>query len=807
MTKYVWFFNELKEEQKHRSGGKGATLARLFQKGYPVPNGFVIQANAFDKDRLIPEAMLQIQKGLMDLRQETRGFSLAVRSSALCEDSHSASYAGQFDTILNVSTEQEIFQAIDRVHASYYREEVKAYSNVKGINQSDGMAIVVQMMVPGELSGVLFTVDPISKDQNRMVGNFILGLGDKLVSGQVTPFTFTFEKRNGIGIKGIYDGPPDLKPYAHNLYQLGCQLEQDLGGPQDIEWSIAEGNLYLLQSRPITTLSDPSPATGEWNDSLKGDYLWTNVNFGEGIPEVMTPITWSVQKEIFETWKLHPGVQSCGNIGGRIYLNLSNYASVLKVLGKTKQGINDFLEGLLYTKIPKEIEIPLIPLPGWSIFSILKNLVIMQMKQRKAIREFPVFLASNPKWCGRMQQKIRETNHQDQLISLWNHEIFPHLKNSVWSVMGSLSQFSDYAMKLRRELIEWVGPEDADTLLSGLSTNLAVKEGSGLLASLGPVVGIGKVSKGEIDCAEYIKEFGHRGPNEFELSVPRPGENPEWLDKQLEMYKKSPVDVEELLCKKRKEFKDAWNRLQNRHPGKVKSIRRRLDQLASRARMREAVRSEYVRDRWVARTFVLQAGQLTGLQEDIYYLSIEEILSVLSGDNTAVKYIPARKEMYHRYASLPAYPPVICGAFDPFLWVADPNCRKDVYDSHALTEWVPHNTNDETNHAIIKGSAGSAGRVEGVVCRVDSPDEGAQLMKGEILVTSQTDIAWTPLFPRAAAIVTDVGAPLSHAAIVARELGIPAVVGCRDATAKLHTGDRVFVDGGQGIVKIIEKID
>lgn len=459
MTKYVWFFNELKEEQKHKSGGKGATLATLFQKGYPVPNGFVIQANAFDKDRLIPEGKKQIQRCLLDLRQKTGECSFAVRSSALCEDSHSASYAGQFATILHIRTDEEIFHAIAQVHASFDKEEVKTYSNSKGIHPSDGIAIVVQKMVPGTWSGVLFTVDPISKNQNRMVGNFINGQGDKLVSGQVTPFCFTFEN-------GRYEGPSELKPYAQELYQLGNQLEQDLGSPQDIEWSIADGILYLLQSRPITTLSDSSLAAGEWNDSLKGDYLWTNVNFGEGIPDVMTPITWSVQKEIFETFQLLPGVQSCGNIGGRIYLNLSNYASVLKALGKTKQGITDYLEGLFYTKIPKELDIPLIPLPRRSIFSILKNLVNMQMKQRKAIRELPAFLASNPAWCERMQQKIKETNKQEQLIFLWNHEIFPHLKNSLWSVMGSVSQFSEDAMKLRRELIKWVGPEDGDTLLS-----------------------------------------------------------------------------------------------------------------------------------------------------------------------------------------------------------------------------------------------------------------------------------------------------------------------------------------------------
>jgi len=800
MTQYVCFFSELKKEEIHKAGGKGATLATLFQKGYSVPNGFVIQADAFEKEGLKPEAKEQILKCLQELRGIIGECSFAVRSSALCEDSHSASFAGQFATILHVRTDEEIFQAIEKVYASFDREQVKAYSKTQGIQPSGGMAIVVQQMIPGKWSGVLFTVDPISNNQNKMVGNYVIGQGEQLVSGQVTPLTFTFDK-------GKYEGPSELKPYAKDLFQLGSQLAKDLGGPQDIEWTISKGRLYLLQSRPITTLSDSSHGAGEWNDSLKGDYLWTNVNFGEGIPEVMTPITWSVQKEIFENFRLLPGYQSCGNIGGRIYLNLSNYATVLKAMGKTKQGIIDYLEGLFYTKIPKELEIPLIPLSRGSIFSIIRNLVNTQTKQRKALQELPAFLALNPAWCENMQQKIKETTDRELLINLWNDEIFPHLKNSLWSVMGCVSQFSEVAMKLRRELIKWVGQEDGDTLLSGWSTNVEVKEGSGLLASLGPVVGISKVVKGEIDRSEYMKHFGHRGPNEFELSVPRPAENPEWLDKQIEMYKKSPVDAEELLKNKRKKFEEAWTRLQTRYPRKAKSIGKRLKQLAHRGWMREAVRSEYVRDRWVARTFVVQAGKLTGINEDVYFLYLDEILALLSGDDTALKHVPVRKEIYQKYASFPPYPPVICGAFDPFQWAQDPNRRRDIYINDSLMERMGKNENDKTHRSIIKGYPGSAGRIEGVVRCLRSSDEGAQLLKGEILVTSQTDIAWTPLFPRAAAIVTDVGAPLSHAAIVARELGIPAVVGCGDATGKLKTGDRVFVDGGEGIVKIIERVE
>ena len=361
--------------------------------------------------------------------------------------------------------------------------------------------------------------------------------------------------------------------------------------------------------------------------------------------------------------------------------------------------------------------------------------------------------------------------------------------------MGSVTQFSDYTIKLRRELIELLGPEDADTFISGLSSSTDVREGSGLLASLGPVLGIAKVARREIDRTEYLAQYGHRGPNEFELSVPRPAEDPGWLDQQLKQFGKSSIDVEALLIKQRSEFTMAWKRFETSHPRQVRSMKRRINKVAPKARLREAVRSEYVRDRWVARKFALRAGQLTGLGNDIFFLTIEEVLNVLSEDEAVVKFIPARKDIHSRYSSLPAYPAIICGRFYPLRWAADPKRRNDIYAAYGFTS-----DSSEPNGNLITGSAGSAGRFEGVVRRLDSSEEGDQFQKGEILVTSQTDIAWTPLFPRAGAIVTDVGAPLSHAAIVARELGIPAVIGCGNATRRLKTGDRVLVDGGQGVV-------
>jgi pyruvate,water dikinase len=277
--------------------------------------------------------------------------------------------------------------------------------------------------------------------------------------------------------------------------------------------------------------------------------------------------------------------------------------------------------------------------------------------------------------------------------------------------------------------------------------------------------------------------------------MPRPAEDPEWLDRQLAVYRENPVDVEDLLARRRADFEAAWQRLQARYPQRAPKLRRQIGQIGPAARMREAVRDEVTRLLWVEREWALRAGDLTGLGDDIFLLTIDEVLALLSGDDAATVHIPARRETYARYRALPPYPMIIRGPFDPFQWAADPNRRNDIYDATAA---APLSTSD-----TITGFAGAAGRVEGRVRVLDGPEQGDQLQPGEILVAVTTNVGWTPLFPRAAAVVTDVGAPLSHAAIVARELGIPAVVGCGSATTRLRSGDRVRVDGGRGTVEIL----
>jgi phosphohistidine swiveling domain-containing protein len=196
---------------------------------------------------------------------------------------------------------------------------------------------------------------------------------------------------------------------------------------------------------------------------------------------------------------------------------------------------------------------------------------------------------------------------------------------------------------------------------------------------------------------------------------------------------------------------------------------------------------------WVLRAYALQAGELTGLGADIFFLEAEEIVRVLNGETLNPRTIADRRAAYEGYRALPSYPGLIRGHFRPYAWAADPRRRSDLFLEGDRSE----------ADAQVRGFPGSAGVVEGVVRVLVDVEDGSQLEPGEVLVTTVTNVGWTPLFPRVAAVVTDVGAPLSHAAIVARELGIPAVVGCGNATTALRTGDRVRVDGTAGTVEVL----
>lgn len=784
----VYFFEDLKDEQAALAGGKGRTLARLFQAGYRVPPGLVVLASAFAGDVLVPEAWERIAAGLARLRAERPGCAFAVRSSALAEDSAQASFAGEFETVLNVRDDDAVRAAIDTVRRSRHAERVAQYSQAQGLASEHSVAVVIQRMVAPDFSGVLFTADPVTGNRATIVGNAVRGLGEKLVSGEANASTFSLDR-----LGGDYTGEPRLRRFARRFRQLAEQLERELGGPQDIEWALEKGRLWLLQARPITTLSGYNPRTGEHNDSLTGEYLWTNTNLGEAVPGVMTPCTWSLMRLFLaETLPLlfahdYPAI---GNIGGRFYLNLSLTVSIGAAFGM-KQARLEKMSQETFGLLPKGLKAPRLPLSTWrTLRTMIPGAVRLKRRVAANQKRLSAFLEAAPAHAEALHARIRETSSTAALITLWDTEVRPALCESCHMLEAGARNNGTLSNTLRGQLSEWVGNADANALLAGVS-------GTRTLASLETLVGLSQLARGEIDRETYLRRYGHRGPDEFEVSLPRPAEDPAWIDRQLARAREAPVDVDTLLSRRKQEQAAAWERFQQRHPRRVASLRRQLQALTEWSHAREATRSEIVRRFWVARTFVQRAGVLTGQGDAVFFLEMDELLGLLRGDTTPLAFIPARRETHARYAALPRYPSLIRGRFDPFQWAADPRRRADLFDARG---------GDVPAAEAVTGFPGAAGVVEGRVRVLGSPEQGEQLQVGEILVTSVTNVGWTPLFPRAAAIVTDVGAPLSHAAIVARELGIPAVVGCGNATMRLRTGDQVRVNGAQGSVEVLHPV-
>ncbi|MQA04596.1 MAG: pyruvate, phosphate dikinase [Streptosporangiales bacterium] len=823
-------------------GGKGASLSRLAAAGLPVPVGFHVMTAAYDefvtggglRDRILDAASAvdtadpatfeaaaariaalfdgpgmpaaverAVGKAYAELGPEV---VVAVRSSATAEDLPDMSFAGQQDSYLSIRGEAAVLDAVRRCWASLWTARAIGYRARNGIAAHEvSLAVVVQQLVPADAAGILFTVDPVTGADDRMVVNAGWGLGEAVVGGQVAPDTVTVAKDTGavldyqVGAKTVRTVrtaagtaeeavPAELRDRAvlaeeqvAQLARLGIRIEQLYGQPMDVEWALAGDQLYVVQARPITNV-----AAGEWNDSLAGDYLWSNGNLGEAIPDVMTPATWSFvqifMSEAMASTSL-PGYRGYGRIGGRFYLNLSMAASLSRVVGVSRKRFRAMTEPV-YGKLPPDLAIPLIPLPRLRILAMLLPVIVRTLREIRGFKaRMPEYMATAAARAEDLRAAIAATDQQAELVRLWHEQVGLYLVESSSMLAAGARQGVTALITAPRTLRKLVGEKDATAILSG--------QGEGDLASLGPMLGLARLARGEIDEQTFVRRYGHRGAHEFEVSQPRPGEDPAG---QLAGLEQAAVGAEELLANQEAARQEAWRRLEQLYPGKVAKVRRQVARWAHAAQSREHTRSEVIRSFWVLRAWVLRAGELTGHGDDLFFLTLEEILAVLDGDESALAAVPRRRATYERYRLLPPYPTLIRGRFDPVRWAADPNRRVDRYEEHGAGAPA-----DDT----LTGFAGAAGVVEGTARLIKDVAEGDRLGAGEILVTAVTNIGWTPLFPRAAAVVTDVGAPLSHAAIVARELGIPAVVGCGNATARVDDGDRIRVDGERGTVEIL----
>lgn len=840
-------------------GGKGASLARLSCAGVDVPGGFHVTTAAYrefvaksglrpvlldtvhaaDPDdpaaldaaaALISSHFLEapvpgpvseaVRAAYADLGPRAEAPRVAVRSSATAEDLPDLSFAGQQESFLNISGGDSVVDTVRRCWASLWTARAIGYRARHGIGSDDiAMAVVVQELVDADAAGVLFTCDPVTGARDRIVVNAAWGLGEAVVGGLVTPDTVVASREDPtvteehVGDKTVMtvrdpSGTQDVRVpdelrtrpvldtgAAVGLVRTALRVEELYGTPVDIEWARADGRFHVLQARPVTVSGKATAPAARveaevWNDSLGTDQLWTSTNVGEAVPAVMTPATWS----LIGIWLSRvapiadvPGVTMNANIGGRWYANYS-VSVVFGGLGSVQQ---------VYGTLPDGLEIPPPPLPRSVLFRKLLGAVLPDLPRRLPyLRDTWTKLDRVPELCAHTRARIAAARTPGELAGVWRSDLAPFLDYVGLTTWASFRRGGLGAVSLRMWLVKRGVPEaDINALVNASGT------GAGeLMASLGPVAGIARLARGEMDREEFVRDWGHRCPEEFELSVPRPDEDPGWIDRQVAGLDEGGFDIDAVLERQHAAQQEALRRFADRRPGDVRRLRARMASAAVSFRGREAGRSEWVRAIGVTRAFLLRAGELTGIGDDVFFLKADEVVDLLGGDESPLERVPARRAAYDRYRALPTYPRYIRGPFAPEAWAADPDRRTDFYDGSTDQEdpAVPEG-------AELRGFAGAAGVVEATARVVASAREGERLRPGEILVAPVTNVGWTPLFPRAAAVVTDVGAPLSHAAIVARELGIPAVVGCGDATTRLTTGDRVRVNGGDGTVEVVAR--
>src|SRR5215207_7337079 len=827
-------------------GGKGQSLARLAAAGLPVPNGFHITTAAYDDfiaenhlgdlikvqlattsdpasqatDRAassiatlitgkeIPPAMMA---DIVRAYQRLGSRPVAVRSSATAEDLPEASFAGQQESFLNVSGTDQLLEAVRRCWASLWTARAISYRAQHQIEPDRiSLAVVVQELIDAEVSGIAFTADPVTGDDATIEINAAWVLGEAVVGGLVTPDTINVERvsqrimRTVINTKTVMtqvtdsgttvapvprarqNAPSLTESQALRLVDLAIRIEDLFKNPVDIEWCRTGDQIFILQARPITSAMHPDP----WNDSRSGDFLWTNTNVGEAIPDVMTPATWSMVQvfltDAMATASIPPYV-GYGRIGGRIYLNLSVLTTLSAAVGISEKRYRSLTEEV-FGRLPDDLEIPPVKARRRDILRAVAPMALHVLREaRRDVKVLDAYLAKHPTLCDHRRAEIATITRPAELADLWSTVLNPEFHRVSWMLSAATRSSGASFITTRKRLQDLVGDAAANALTAGLGGQ------AGQLASLGLLDGLEQLAAGKIDRDTFNRRYGHRGPHEFEISTPRPGEDPHWIDEQLAERAASGASYRDLLRAQEQKRNEAWAELEQRHPVQAKILHHQLRVWAKISRDRERARSEVIRYFWVLRAYASRAGELTGLGEDIFFLEKAEIVRVLDREAISPRLIKQRRVAYQSYSALPPYPALIRGTFNPYVWAADPNRRSDLFIEGRMNE----------ADVAVRGFPGSAGVVEAPVRVLSDAADGAALQPGEVLVTTITNVGWTPLFPRAAAVITDVGAPLSHAAIVARELGIPAVVGCGNATMRLKTGDRVRVDGAAGTVEVL----
>ena len=861
--KVVLGFQEIDQTQVAVVGGKGAHLGELSRiEGIRVPAGFCVTADAFRRimadapsiderldrlSRLSPDDREAIRTLSAEIRRTIEGIAIpgdlaaaitrsvarlgeqaayAVRSSATAEDLPTAAFAGQQDTYLNVVGPAAILEHVSRCWASLFTERAVTYRLRNGFDHRVAhMAVVVQQMVFPLAAGILFTADPVTSDRKVVSVEATFGLGEALVSGRVN--ADVYKVRDGeIVAKAIAtkqlavhaspgggtqelaieperrEQPALTDAQVVQLAQLGRRIEGHFGLPQDIEWCLVDDSFQIVQSRPITTLF-PIPAAGD-----QENHVYVSVGHAQMMTDAMKPLGLSF-------WQLTTP-RPMYVAGGRLFVDVASdlaspasRASLLEVIGKSDPLIGDALETILQRgdfipSLPDEgpsgaaaggaqapietdpaIVIELIGRNQESIAALKRDI---ETKSGSALFDF--ILAD--------LQELKRILFDPQ-----SHQVFMSAIEATWW--------------LNEQLQAWLGEKNAaDTLTRSVPHNVTSEmglalldvadvirphpevvtflqdiENDGFLDEMPKLAG-GREARDAISA--YLDKYGMRCVGEIDITRPRWSERPTTLvsvilgnvenfepgagGRRFEQGRQEAWEKEQELLERLRALPDG--------EGKADETKRMIDRVRTFIGYREYPKYGMVSRYFVYKQALLEeAGRLVQAhvlreKEDIFYLTFQELHDVARTNHADDQLISQRKDAFRSYQALT--PPrvftsdgeVVAGAY-----------RRDGVPTGALV-----------------GLPVSAGTVEGRA-RVILDMAEADLEPGDILVTAYTDPSWSPLFVAITGLVTEVGGLMTHGAVIAREYGLPAVVGVEHATRLIRDGQRIRVNGTDGYVEIL----
>ncbi|MDN4592822.1 phosphoenolpyruvate synthase [Polycladomyces subterraneus] len=867
MKSYVLFFDQVDRSSLPYVGGKGANLGELSKAGFPVPDGFCVTTYAYqdfiatspEMDSLLEELNAMDPDDLNQLRKlgerirthlqqleipfqlrreiihawESVGkeHAYAVRSSATAEDLPTASFAGQQDTYLNIKGQDELLQHVRKCWASLFTDRAISYRAKNGFDHRQVyLSVVVQRMMNPEISGILFTADPVNGNRKVVSIDASFGLGEAIVSGMVSADLYKVKDGNiiqknisekKIAVFSLPEGgtvkkdlPPDQQTKQAlsdsqilRLAELGKRIEKHFGSPQDIEFCIENGKIFVVQSRPITSLY-PLP-------DIPQEPLRVMFSFGhvQMMTNAMKPLGLSVLRTIFPK-------NVFLEAGGRLFVDPTEVLRTKlgrKMLPKAFKNLFDEAFSHAISEViqrPEFLQVPpkkgLVKSRRQIIAPIIKNVWKNLHKRDPKLAKSKVESFMQKKWTE-VREALQSVSGAERLeavqyqLSILAKDLLPNLLPYVAcfpisfmllkKALGDVKELYQLNKSLPGNITSEMGLQIGD--LADLVRELPEVEEylkhandqtfhEGLLNVRG-----GERFKRAFD--NFISKYGHRCPGEIDLTRPRWRKAPTQLVPAILGHMRSvkPGEHRKKFIQGEQEAQEAAQRIMDqvgRRGFKSKWINRLIDVYRHMGGLREHPKYlltlilDECKKAIMAEAEELVRKGVLHQAEDVFFFTLDELIQLSKGEfqQDVSSFVAERKEKYEWHQTL--HPPKMMTSEGEMV-TGSP--RKGEFPEGALV-----------------GTPASAGVVEGKARTVLKPED-AHLNEGEILVAPHTDPGWTPLFQSAKALVTEVGGLMTHGSVVAREYGIPAVVGVDDATKKIKDGQMIRVDGNQGFVEIL----